>query len=392
MEDLDEADDLLLTPTISDSSLDNFPSSPTPIFAGTRRGRPTVELLDDESPPQKRAKVSIGTKPPTDEVANDNNAPFLPVAGGSTIDIEPLEDTVMTDPLDDPHSTSRSPSPIPTLTRPPQVALNESQTLIAHPLLLNYQLRINKDHRALLCIDPKCLHAVVPSTILYHLTRTHSYEKPPPSAIAAIQRVAQDHKVYETDSIPVPSIEATPISGMFLLNDGFRCTVKDCRLGFRSLQSGRNHWNKNHGSRRTEGYSAQEEIIPSPVQGFFPGHRGYFPVLVPPSSEPVSVMEAYSSCAQKHATLMDTLLPPPMTANETPMMEKITHWHQHLSPYIDTRDKLDRVLLLKSPLPLTETSWLASLRDLVLGHMLLVHTFAMAAGLDILVLLKCYAS
>lgn len=383
---------MLLTPTISDSSLDGFPSSPTPILAGTRRGRPTVQLLDDESPPQKRAKVSVGTKLLTEETANDNTVSFSPIAGGSVIAIEPPEDITMTELLDDSPSPSRSPSPTSASTQPPQAALNETQTLITHPVLLQFQLRINKDHRALLCIDPKCLHAIVPSNVSYHLTRFHGYAKPPPSTIEAIQRVAQDHAVYETESIPIPAIEATPVSGMFVLNDGFRCAAKDCRLGFRSFESGKNHWNKTHRSTRTEGHSPREQIVPSPVQGFFPRHRGYFPVQIPPSSAPVSVFEAYSSCAQKHNTLMDSLLPPPMTANETPMMEKITHWHQHLSTYIDTRKKLDEVLLLKKPLPLTETSWLSKLRELVLGHMLLVHTFAMAAGLDILVLLKCYAS
>ena len=383
---------MLLTPTISDSSLDGFPSSPTPILAGTRRGRLAVELLDDESPPQKRAKVSLGTEPLTEQVADNDTIPFSPVAGGSIIDIEPLEDITMGEHLHHSHSSSRSPSPTSTPAKQHEIALNETQTLISHPLLLRFQLRVNKDHRTLLCVDPKCLHAVVPSNILYHLTRTHGYEKPPPSTIEAILRVAQDHNVYVTESIPIPAVEATPVSGMFLLRDGFRCTAQGCQLGFRSFGSGTHHWNKMHGSTRAEGHSPRAEIVPSPVQGFFPGHRGYFPVQLPPSSEPVSVLEAYSLCAEKHNTIMDNLLPPPMNANETPMMEKITHWHQHLSPYINTRDKLDQVLLLKKPLPLTETSWLGRLRDLILGHMLLVHTFAMGAGLDILVLLKCYAS
>ena len=391
---LDDDDEMLLSPLPSDSSFGSIPSSPTPIRAGTRRGRAVIGMLDDEAPLPKRRKMPSELEPLLEEPST-SNAQLSPVAGGSTSDIEP-DDIVMIDPLYTSPSNlptpSRSHSPPSTSIEQRQAALNEAQTLVAHPLLLQYQFRINKDHRVLLCIDPKCLHAVVPSTISNHLTRTHAYERVPPASISTIQSLAREHDVHETDDIPIPAIDTTPVSGMFLLENGFRCIVDACGLGFRSLQSGKNHWMKNHGSRRTDGHSAQDEIVPSSIQGFFPHRRGYFPARIPPSSEPVSALQAYASCVQLQTTQMNSILPPPMNANETPMMEKITHWYQHLAPYVRTTTQLQQVLDLKKPLPPTDTSWLSSLRDLVTGHMLLVHTFAMGAGLDILVLLKCYAS
>ena len=398
---VDEADNLLLSPTVSDSSISSFPSSPTPIRAGTRRSRPPVLVLDDESPPPKRTRLSDETAAPahtleasSQSVADEIIMIASPTAATATDGIEYDEDEIMLDPPTDSIVSSGSPSPPP----PPgsvverQMTLNTDQILIIDELLLPFQLRINKEHRVLLCIDPKCLHAVVPSAVLTHLERQHHYTKLPSSLTGGIQRICDDYDVYETETIPIPAIETTPVSGMFLVENGFRCTVANCGLGFRCLKTGKNHWTKIHGSRRLGGYSAAVEIVPSPIQGFFPKHRGYFPVQIPRPSRPFSVLDAYTLCAEKQSTAMDNLIPPPMNANETPMMEKITHWFKHLSPHIGSRDMLDHVLELKSPIPLTDKSWLASLRELVVGHMILVHTFAMAAGLDILVLLKCYAT
>jgi len=385
---------MLLSPIASDSSFGSIPSSPTPIRAGTRRGRAVVGLLDDEAPSPKRRRMPSEFEPLLEDAAN-NKPRVSPAAGALTIHVEPDENTVMVDLIDtssDLLTSSRSPSPVCTIPSQCRAALNEAQTLIVHPLLVQYQLRINKDHRILLCIDPKCLHAVVPSNISYHLTRTHAYEKPSIASITTIQQLARDHSVHETEEIPIPALETMPISGMFLLEDGFCCVVEGCGLGFRSFESGRKHWSKIHGARRTDGCLARDEIIPSPVQGFFPHHRGYFPARILPSSEPVSALQAYSTCVQLQTTQMKNLLPPPLNANETPMMEKITHWSSHLAPYISTMAKLQQVLDLKKSVSLSDSPWLSGLRELVTGHMILVHTFAMGAGLDILVLLKCYAS
>jgi hypothetical protein len=229
----------------------------------------------------------------------------------------------------------------------------------------------------------KCLHGVLPSSLISHSNEHHI--KLLPAEKKNLQKII-DSSSFLDDSIEVspPNPPCPPIEGI-LVQDGFGCNLcSHCCMTVGSMQT---HFSRKH--KGTLG-SAKANYRPVQVQALFARRPKYFAVT--PSLRGLNEEDLFTVYLQQCAPDIEALriLNPPLNPNEIPPLLKITQWQEHLKVYISDRDTVRNLLeLTKIPTSKEGEAWLgSSLRATIEGYMKNVQVKARNASLGIKCLLK----
>jgi len=137
---------------------------------------------------------------------------------------------------------------------------------------------------------------------------------------------------------PGPTLMTKPLP-ILKVDDGLRCSSKNCNYACKRPTTMATHWSKKHKNKKVA-----KKAKDAKVQTFFETHPRYF-VVIPQLS---------GSHANSRYELYLTQLVPDLEKNchevvpylaserEIPPLLKVMQWHQHLSPYLlDEKDASD---------------------------------------------------
>ena len=228
----------------------------------------------------------------------------------------------------------------------------------------------------------KCLHGVLPSSLISH-SKEHGVNLMP--AEKKSLQMIMDNSSFLQDSIEVtsPNPPCPPIEGI-LVQDGFACNLcSHCCTTIRSMQT---HFSDKH--KGTPGFT-KGNSKPVQVQALFACRPKYF--VVTPSLRGHNKEDLFTIYLQQCAPEIEALkiLNPPLNANEVPPLLKVMQWHEHLKDYIDDRDSVRKLReLMQLPTSNKGEAWMGSpLRATIEGYMKRVRVDANNSVLGIRCLL-----
>ncbi|KAF5343291.1 hypothetical protein D9758_016493 [Tetrapyrgos nigripes] len=265
--------------------------------------------------------------------------------------------------------------------QPPSPAPSTAEELPA--VFTKLQLTINPMYKVLICIDPSCQFVVFPQHLNTHMCTHHKYHMSEEELQSVLNATEAAGIITELSQISTPAACTTQIPGLQLHRNGYACEAcgsgSTTSVGFK-MQGTFSPYNP-QGQRYTR----------SALQAFFKkGHL--FPVVPDCSmlSTEEQLISAHDDMMSKWATDTEVLLQPLENVNEISPMLQVTQWHEYLKPFINTRQKLNKLLAFKKQPSATSTDPLCEMKDVLHTYHKHMVQHAIQCELDPLVCIENY--
>lgn len=219
----------------------------------------------------------------------------------------------------------------------------------------------------LICTNPTCEHALVPSSVVSHPKKNHKIILTKSDKERLFRIVEEKKFALGSQDVTPPTAPCKPIDGLKIQAGNVCDLCSYCCSGARGMSTHFTQTHKGLGSTVKDNYKSVQ------MQAFFRQRPKYFavmPILQGRNNDDLFVVYL-QQCAPEVDSLKSFNLP--LDSNEIPLLLKTTQWHEHLKPYLGNEATVNELLdIMKLPNTKSPTgqAWMgSSLRLTIQGYM-----------------------
>lgn len=203
--------------------------------------------------------------------------------------------------------------------------------LVSCPIFGAVGIRFHSGLRCMICLD--CQWVVLPADLPGHMIKQHNMDKLNAKELSTNVAMYEPFRTREEVCDPAPG--GPPVEGLAVHLDGFSCG--ECDYAAKALNTIQRHMREEHSnsSNFLKGVAVQ-----TCLKGV--GCR-YF--VVNPTLKGVPACDPLTAVVRDYLPRLVLPAPgPPETTREIDPLLRVTHWHDHLKPWLTNKTKLEELL------------------------------------------------